>query len=421
MFKNLPVREKIKILIIDESKDDIKKISDLLISNGYLESNLITINDEESFTNVLTKETPDVIISEHEVKSYNSLNGLNISKKILPNVIFIVVSGQITDDFGLELIKEGIDIYYLKKSFSKLPFMIEKFYNSRHIEEEMSKLESINAELERAYREIEMRNKNMIQSILFAKRIQDQTLPKIDILLKNFPEAFIINKPKDIVTGDFYWFHNTAKSDVIMPDDRFMVAVGDCTGHGVSGALLSMIGYNLLNEIVSDDDEKITDPTIIMKHLDNSIVKALKQDSNVGYQDGIDMSFVSIDKINKKIYFCGCKRPLLYLVRSEKQINVFKGEQFMIGGTCEGITKTFKTIEIPYQENDIIYMLTDGITDQFGGPRNRKLMRDNFKEMLIEVHHLNLVYQAQLLEQKLLKWRGDNEQTDDILVVGIKL
>ena len=184
MFKNLPVREKIKILIIDESKDDIKKISDLLISNGYLESNLITINDEESFTNVLTKETPDVIISEHEVKSYNSLNGLNISKKILPNVIFIVVSGQITDDFGLELIKEGIDIYYLKKSFSKLPFMIEKFYNSRHIEEEMSKLESINAELERAYREIEMRNKNMIQSILFAKRIQDQTLPKIDILLK---------------------------------------------------------------------------------------------------------------------------------------------------------------------------------------------------------------------------------------------
>lgn len=421
MFKKLVVRGIIKILIIDESKEDIKKISDLLISNGFSEVNLITMNDDKSFVDVLKDEKPDVIISEHEVDKYNSLNTLNTSRRILPNVIFIVVSSQISDDFGLELLKEGVDIYFLKNAISKLPFVIEKFYMGRHIQEEISKLEAANVALERAYREIEMKNENMIQSILFAKRIQDQTLPKIDILLKNFSEAFIINKPKDIVSGDFYWFHNTAKSDDIKPDDRFMIAVGDCTGHGVSGALLSMIGYNLLNEIVSDDDEKITDPTAIMEHLDNSIVKTLKQDLTIGYQDGIDMSFVSIDKANKKIYFCGCRRPLLYLVRNEKQIIVYKGEQHMIGGMSEGVTKTFKTLEIPYQENDVIYMLTDGITDQFGGPQNRKLMRDNFKDMLMDIQHLCLNYQSQLLEQKLLKWRGDNEQTDDILIVGIKL
>lgn len=415
------MREIIKILIIDDSKEDINKLSNLLVSNGFSRSNLITIDDDKSFIDILKNEKPDVIISEHEVDKYNSLNTLNTSKKILPNVIFIVVSNLITDDFGLELLKEGVDIYFLKESISKLPFVIEKFYMGRHIQDEITKLEAANSELERAYREIEMKNENMIQSILFAKRIQDQTLPKIDILLKNFSEAFIIYKPKDIVSGDFYWFHNTATTDDIKPDDRFMIAVGDCTGHGVSGALLSMIGYNLLNEIVIDDDEKITDPTEVMTLLDNNIVKTLKQDLTVGYQDGIDMSFISIDKLNKMIYFCGCRRPLLYLVRNEKQIIVYKGEQHMIGGMNEGITKTFKTLEIPYQKNDVIYMLTDGITDQFGGPQNRKLMRDNFKDMLLDIQHLCLNYQSQLLEQKLLKWRGDNEQTDDILIVAIKL
>jgi len=151
------------------------------------------------------------------------------------------------------------------------------------------------------------------------------------------------------------------------------------------------------------------------------MVKLLKQDINGGYHDGIDMSFISIDKENQKIYFCGCKRPLLYLVRNEKKIIVYKGEPYIVGGTDERVVKTFKAQEINYKRGDTIYMLSDGYTDQFGGDDNKKLMKEKFSEILLSIQHLKLHYQAQLLEQKLVRWQGCNEQTDDVLVVGIKL
>jgi serine phosphatase RsbU (regulator of sigma subunit) len=184
-----------------------------------------------------------------------------------------------------------------------------------------------------------------------------------------------------------------------------------------------MIGYNLLNEIVGDNGGAIINPTDILTELDYSMVKLLRQDTNrnEGYQDGIDMSFISIDEQNKKIYFCGCKRPLLYLVRGEKKIIVYKGEPYIVGGKDYRIIKTFKTQEINYASGDTIYMLTDGYADQFGGEYNKKFMNDKFAEILLSLQHLNLNYQSQLLEQKLIKWQGDLEQTDDILVIGIKL
>lgn len=407
------MRENLKILILDEKEEEAKIISDLLIANGYPEPQIIL--DEKSFTTLCSIEQAyDAVISEHELWGYNSLQIVNIAREKCPNIVFILASNKITDEFAFELLKEGIDAYFIKDRMLQLPQAIENIYAKYHYLEEAKKLEQSHEELKEAYKEIAIKNDNIIQSIIFAKRIQNLTLPKIDILLKNFDEAFIINKPKDIVSGDFYWFHNGNGSG------RFMIAVGDCTGHGVSGALLSMIGYNLLNEIVNDD-EIVADPTKILFELDDSMCKLLKQDNGCGYQDGIDMSFVSIDKENKRIYFCGCKRPLLYLVRNEKKIIVYKGEPYLVGGKNERVIKTFKTQEIDYLPGDIIYMLTDGYTDQFGGEHNKKLMKDKFAEMLLSIQHLNLNFQAQLLEQKLYKWKGDNEQTDDILIVGIKL
>jgi serine phosphatase RsbU (regulator of sigma subunit) len=409
------LKENIKILIIDENKKDAEKLSDHLISNGYPQPIIAT--NELEFDAICTKDEGfDVIISEQKIGNLNSLQILNISRQKCGNIIFILVSDDISDEFGLELIKEGIDIYFLKKRLYKLTPVIEKLYDGRHIQEKLHELEILNKKLEDAYTEIELKNKFMIQDISFAQRIQLLTLPKMDLLLKNFDEAFIIYKPKDIVSGDFYWFKS------VNGNGKFLAAIGDSTGHGVSGALLAMIGYNLLNEIVGDDDY-LTNPTDILFELDNSICKLLKQDevSTIGYQDGIDMSFVTIDKNNKKIYFSGCRRPLLYLVKKENKIIVYKGDPYLVGGVNERITKTFKTQEIDYESGDIIYMLTDGLTDQFGGEHDKKLMKSGFIKILSEIQHLNLSYQSQLLEQKLLRWQGNNEQTDDILVVGIKL
>lgn len=398
---------------MDDKEEDAKTLFDLLIANGYPEPQLIM--DEKSFHIACSEQQEfDAVICEHELWGYNSLQIVDMARQRCPNVVFILVSDKITDEFAFELLKEGIDAYFIKDRILQLPQAIENIYAKYHYIEEAKKLEQSHEELKEIYKEIAIKDQNIIESIVFAKRIQNLILPKIDILLKNFDEAFILFKPKDIVSGDFYWFNSGNGSG------RFMIAVGDCTGHGVSGALLSMIGYNLLNEIV-DDHEILTDPTKILFELDNGMCKLLKQDSSCGYQDGIDMSFVSIDKANKKIYFCGCKRPLLYLVRNEKDLKIYKGEPYVVGGRNERVVKTFKTQEIDYIPGDIIYMLTDGYTDQFGGPQNKKLMKENFKKILLSIQHLNLNFQQQLLEQKLHKWRGDNEQTDDILIVGIKL
>lgn len=409
------MRKDVKILILDDSEEDIKRTIQFLAENEYTFPPVVA-HDRETFIEHLKAYGPNVIISEHQLSDLNSLQALNITKEICPNALFVLLSSQVTDEFAFELLKEGINIYILKDRMLQLPQAIEVNLRMREYDEEAKQLMESNRALQAAYKEIETKNESITQSIVFAKRIQALTLPKIDLLLKNFQEAFILYKPKDIVSGDFYWFHSGNGSG------RFLVAVGDCTGHGVSGALLSMIGYNLLNDIVMDEDN-LTNPTEILTQLDNSMCKLLKQDTSLGcgYHDGIDMSFVNIDKKNKKIYFCGCRRPLLYLVRNEKKVIVYKGDPYLVGGVSERVIKTFRTQEIDYLDGDIIYMLTDGYTDQFGGKDNKKFMKDEFIKILMQIQHLNLNYQSQLLEQKLIRWQGDLEQTDDILVVGIKL
>lgn len=410
------MKENIKILILDDSEEDAKKTIQYLSDNGYSFPPAVA-TDEKTYIDKLKTYVPDIVISEHQLNGFNSLQALNITKQICPNVLFVLLSNQIGDEFAFELMKEGIHIYLLKDRMLQLAQAIEVNLRMRQYDEETKKSHIANEKLIEAYKEIERKNQNIIQSIVFAKRIQILTLPKIDILLKNFREAFILYRPKDIISGDFYWFNGGSNGN---KNNKFMIAVGDCTGHGVSGALLSMIGYNLLNEIVGDDDI-LTNPTDIVSELDISMCKLLKQDAECGYQDGIDMSFITIDKENKKIFFCGCRRPLLYLVRNEKRIIVYKGDPYLVGGMNEKRNKEFKTQEIDYIDGDIIYMLTDGYTDQFGGENNKKLMNDNFANILLSIQHLNLSYQEQLLEQKIIRWQGELEQTDDILVVGIKL
>jgi sigma-B regulation protein RsbU (phosphoserine phosphatase) len=405
------LRSTIKILILDKSKEDSDKISKYLLEYGYLIP-AETSNDELSFRKQLDEFDPDVILCDHVIPGFNSFRAMDVARQKYPNIVFILVSSVICEEFALELIKEGIDDYVMKNQLIRLPHVIESSYIKHCYQQESKELVHVNEELVRANEIIKAKNKSMTQSIIFAERIQHVTFPKIDVYLKEFPEAFILYKPKDIVSGDFYWISNT--------NNRIMTVVADCTGHGVSGALLSMIGYNFLNDIIANENN-LNHPTDILSLLDSNICKLLHQDENSGYQDGIDIAFISIDKENKKIYFSGCKRPLLLYKKKEKQIIEYKGEPYLIGGVDTRITKTFKSQEIPYKTGDTIYMFTDGYVDQFGGVDNKKLMKENFIDILLSFKHLGLYYQGQLLEQRLIKWRGEFEQTDDILVVGIKL
>lgn len=405
------VKENIKILILDESKEDVEKISQYLLDDGY-KIPTVSCDSQSLFLTFLTDFNPDVIISEHNISDYNSFNALDDARKHNPNIIFILVTDEVPEEFAVELLKEGVDDYVYKNHLLRLSHAIETAHLKREFAEEKKTLELINSKLSSANNIIALKNDEMMQSIMFAERIQNLVLPKLDVLLEEFKESFVIFKPKDIVSGDFYWFSKKG--------DTFMVTAADCTGHGVPGALLSIIGTNFLNEII-EDKNNFTHPSDILSLLDLNLTSLLQQDASSGYQDGIDIAFVTIDKKHKKLYFSGCKRPLLIYKARDKEMVEYKGEQYLIGGVEASVKKTFATQEIPYRIGDVIYMFSDGIVDQFGGPKNKKLMKNRFVEMLMSFKHLGLTYQKQLLEQKLKNWQGSQEQTDDIIILAIKL
>lgn len=400
-----------KILILDDSEEDIEKATQALVNDGY-EIPIMSCNNGKSFLTQLDDFKPDVVIAEHTIPGYNSFKALDDARDQLPNVIFILVADDVPEAFALELLKEGVDDYVFKNHLLRLPHAIENAQMKREYIEESKKLAKINKELKSANFAIEEKNQSMIQSIAFAQRIQSILLPNPDVLLKDFRESFVLYKPKDIVSGDFYWFKKK--------DDNYMITAADCTGHGVPGALLSVIGINFLNEI-AEDKNNFSHPTDVLSLLDLNMTLLLKQDAASGYQDGIDIAFVTVDKARKKLYYSGCKRPLLIYRRKDQKMIEYKGEPYYIGGVSSRVTKTFATQEIPYRVGDVIYMFSDGVVDQFGGPKNKKLMKRRFIDILMSFKHLSLTYQGELLEQKLKNWRGDYDQTDDIIVIGIKL
>ena len=407
------MKNSIKILLLENSNVQAKTILQLL-RNGENNISVLIAENRKSYIELLNDNAIDIIICNHVLpEGFNSLEAMRIAKNIYPNIPCILLSGSINDDFAIELLKEGFDDYVSNDHLFFLPFSIENVFLKYSYKSEITKLESEIKILQESYNIIDDEKKSMTQSIIFAERIQSLTLPKIDLLLNNFKEAFIYYKPKDIVSGDFYWFSANG--------DNVVIVVADCTGHGVSGSLLAMLGSNFLNEIV-ENENNYDNPTDILIKLDANLCKVLKQSVENNYQDGIDLALISINKKEKKIRFCGCNGSLLYIMNGQKKINIYKGNSYLIGGIdYYSINKKFVTEEINYESGDVIYMHTDGYVDQFGGDNNKKFNKNVFYNLLCSFQHLSLQYQCQLIEQRLLKWKGCFPQTDDILVVGIKL
>ncbi len=265
--------------------------------------------------------------------------------------------------------------------------------------------------LEKNNDELEMQKQEIISSLNYAKRIQHAVLPMEETIFKNIPNAFIYYKPRDIVSGDFYWFHEVDKNN-------YTIVCADCTGHGVPGALMTVIGSNLLTQIVTEG--KATSPSGILEELDEKITATLKQqkDHLQIIQDGMDLSLLTVNKTKKEFIFTSAKRPAILLRNGVLQ--EFKGSKNTLGGLRSG-EKKFEEIKMNYHENDMIYLFTDGITDQFGGDKNKKLSIKRLRELLMNIHLLPVQEQKQKVDSKITNWVGKNEQTDDICLIGIKL
>jgi serine phosphatase RsbU (regulator of sigma subunit) len=261
-------------------------------------------------------------------------------------------------------------------------------------------------QIEDQRQELETKNEVIMESIRYARQIQEAILPSYATVLNSFNEFFVFYKPRDIVSGDFYW---------VSEKEKLVIAVADCTGHGIPGAFMSMIGNELLNEIVID--REIFDPSTILLELDKGIVRALKQDITENLH-GMDISVCVVDKTSQTLEFAGAKNPLVFIQNNE--INVVKGDRFGLGGLLQR-DKTFTTHSMPYSEENIFYMMSDGLQDQFGGEKDRKYSFNRLKDFIRENHHKKLSEQRELMEGEYLKWKGEREQVDDILVIGFRI
>ena len=235
-------------------------------------------------------------------------------------------------------------------------------------------------------------------------------LPQKKVEQVGAENMFIYLRPRDIVSGDFYWYTER--------ENKVIIAAVDCTGHGVPGAFMSMIGSTLLNKVVNDLGE--TNPSKILQQMDVNIIEALKQRKEMSSnKDGMDMAICSIDVVKKVLTFSGASRPL-YLVRNS-ELTEFKSSAFSIGGYLEGKDKLFEDDVINYQPNDMVYIFSDGYADQFGGDRDKKFMSKNLRQLCTEIAELPLEEQKQKVHEKLINWMGRTRQIDDILIMGIRL
>ena len=268
-------------------------------------------------------------------------------------------------------------------------------------------LEDQNIQIAEQKKEIEDKNRDLTDSIVYAQRIQESLLSDTKLLQQSLPESFILLKPKDIVSGDFYWFGEK--------DGKFIFSAIDCTGHGVPGAFMSMLGDSYLDQIVYV--RGITSPDKILEELNKEIQIALKQESTDN-QDGMDMALCTIDIKTKEVEFTGAKNPLIYIQNGE--LVKIKGDKKPIGRSGYTEEPFIKHLIEP-KGSTCFYMFSDGYADQFGGPDGKKFMTKRLSNLLLKIHDRPMPEQKEIIDQTIKDWMIDQKQIDDILVVGFRL
>ncbi len=256
--------------------------------------------------------------------------------------------------------------------------------------------------------ELEEKNKNITDSINYALRIQKSILPTKKLLKEYFPESFVYYQPRDIVSGDFYWYEKI--------DDKFIIACADCTGHGVPGAFMSMISSTLFKEIAHQ--EQISEPSQFLYKLDELLKNTLKRTEGFTVHDGLDVSVCVFDINTNVLKFAGAYRPVV--IYKNNTLERIKTSSCSIGG-LDDINKIFETHEVQLVPGDIVYMFTDGFPDQFGGKNGKKLYIKGFMDLLENSLDLEMDDQQVLLKKFFNDWKGDKNQVDDVLVMGIKI
>lgn len=374
------------------------------ISNIFVKDLYVHKEDRDKLMFTLSEEGE---VSDYEVRLKKK--GGDVLNCILST---IVVRDHDENTIGFQGIIKDITLRKqaeeaLIKSLRELDFANRELQDLNVNLEE--KVDERTSELMKEKEVVEHQHKEIKESINYAKRIQASILPPMQKVKDSLNDSFIYYEPKDIVSGDFYWFEKSKP--------KSLFAVVDCTGHGVPGAFMSIIGYTQLNEIVSD--QRITDPGVILKELDKRVKTALNQTkgNDKNSKDGMELGIISINPEQKRLEYAGAMRPLFYV--RDGELHIIKGDKFAIGGFSHH-KKTFTTHKVNIREGDCFYLFSDGYPDQFGGPFGKKFMTKNVGQMLQKIAHLPMAEQGGIVRSTIKDWMNKEEQIDDILIAGIR-
>ncbi|HET6990002.1 MAG TPA: SpoIIE family protein phosphatase, partial [Bacteroidia bacterium] len=373
-----------------------------------------TITKPVSFLkNILLSMARGILPKEQIKKRNDEIGEMSVALNSL------VDSMKLTTEFAREVGAGNFDSYYKPLSeedslgHALLKMRLDLRENERVLE---AKVIERTEEVVRQKEEIEIQNqkleivyKHITDSIRYAKRLQDAILPPLSFVNRLLPESFILFKPKDIVSGDFYWMYEKG--------NRVYVSAVDCTGHGVPGAFMSIVGNNMLNQIVKERPG--LNAGEMLDELNILAGKTINQHSEEGaVRDGMDMTLCIFDPNTRIMDMAGANNSL-YLFR-DGEMKEYKADKIPIG-YVEGNSRSFTNHNIQLEKGDTVYLFSDGYADQFGGPKGKKFMVGQFRTFLQQIHQLPLPEQMRTLDATIEQWRGNLEQVDDILVIGFRV
>jgi DNA-binding response OmpR family regulator len=413
-----------KILIVDDERHVIQHVSALLKTLGY---EFGFMPKPELAIQKMDSEDFDLILLDINM---SGMTGLELLTKIKNHPTHkekavVMMTGDTNDNTLAKCFELGADDYItkpinelvlrarVKSVMDRQQYIQEVQQQQRAVQEKNRQLEDkqeeityINEALEEQVLIADKANKAMKASINYASRIQKAILPMQESISQSIPRHFILFKPRDVISGDFYWHYRS--------ENKAVIAAIDSTGHGVPGAMMSMIGDSILHRIVAD--QQLFEPNHILHQAHEAIVDALKQ-RETNNKDGMDVAICVIDFNAGKMLFSGAKNPLIYFQHGE--MHRIKGDNYPIGGEQLETERRYSCHEVDLTTPTTFYVYTDGFKDQFGGEQGRKFMTSNFHQLLADVHHLEMQEQKRKLDQTISDWMGSrNPQTDDILVIG---
>ncbi|GAB4125410.1 MAG: hypothetical protein OHK0045_05810 [Raineya sp.] len=409
-------KEKAKILYIDDEESNLR-IFKINFKRHYT---VFTTTSIQEAYNILKENEINLIITDQKMPEMTGTEFLKSILHLHPEAIRIVLTGFSDIQDIIQAVNECKIYQYVTKPYDngEMQTIIDKALETYHLNKERKdlivQLREANEHLEekvaeRTY-ELENTNRKLTDSIQYARRIQKSVLPEERELEKLFKDAFVFYKPKDIVGGDFY--------NVFDKQDKIILAAGDCTGHGVPGALMSMLGDSLLRSAIDYKEEHR--PNEIINFVRDGIIRALRQEGNEN-KDGMELAVIAYHPAQKIVEFAGSRINLIYF--QDKEMKEIKADKKMIGGSQED-NFYFSLNTLSVEQETTMYLFSDGFQDQFGGEQNKRIGSARLKELLAEIHQKPMYEQKVLLEIFFTNWlnaQADNHQMDDVLILGVKV